>query len=312
MTFEATLEACGLLIERRLGEWLSADRQPNAPAHLLDAIRYAALGGGKRFRPFLVIETARMLGLPADAALDAGAALECVHCYSLVHDDLPAMDDDDIRRGRPTVHRRFGEATAILVGDALLTLAFEIAASPSAHSDPAVRNELLSRLAQAAGSAGMVGGQMLDLAAEGRFASDGGEIAVGQRLPLTLSRQAVERLQSLKTGALISFGVEAGAILGRAGPGERQTLGQYASALGRAFQLSDDLLDAEGDASVIGKATAKDGNRGKATLVGLLDIAGARQELARLEAEATSALACFGDRARTLVAAAHFMAKRRS
>jgi farnesyl diphosphate synthase len=312
MSFEEALAACGQMVEERLAFWLAKERHAGAPAGLLEAMRYSALGGGKRFRPFLVIETARMLGVAPKASLDAACALECVHCYSLVHDDLPAMDDDDLRRGRPTSHKRFGEAAAILAGDGLLTLAFEILSSPSCHADAGVRAELVLGLAKAAGPAGMVGGQMRDLAAEGRFTADGREVAASQRKPLVLNRTAIERLQAMKTGALMAFGVQAGAILGRASADERRALSAYATALGAAFQLSDDLLDAEGDAALVGKALAKDAGRGKGTLVEVLGIASAREELRRLEVEAVSALDPLGKRSGDLADAARFMARRKA
>ena len=198
------------------------------PARLLAAMRHAALGGGKRLRPFILIESARLFGRTTTQALGAAAALECVHCYSLVHDDLPAMDDDDLRRGRPTVHKAFDEATAILAGDALLTLAFAVLADPATDPDPAVRAELVASLAAAAGLGGMAGGQMLDLA--------GGGAARGEA--------DIRLMQAMKTGALFRAAAEAGAILGRAGAAEREGLAAFGAALGLAFQLADDLIDA--------------------------------------------------------------------
>jgi farnesyl diphosphate synthase len=257
-------------------------------------MRHAVLGGGKRLRPFLVLESARLFGVPDEAALNAAAALECIHCYSLVHDDLPAMDDDDLRRGRPTVHKAFDEATAILAGDSLLTLAFEILADPSTHPHPLVRSELALQLARNAGRAGMAGGQMLDLEAAGQ----------------ELGEAEVLRLQSMKTGALIRFACEAGAILAEAGEAQRQTLLGYGEALGLAFQLADDLLDVEGDATVVGKAVAKDSEAGKGTIVALIGVAAARRKLDELEARAVDSLAPFGEAAATLRAAAHFVANR--
>jgi farnesyl diphosphate synthase len=295
-TFNRRLHDCASLIDRRLDEWLTNTvRDPFIPDRLNNAMRYAVLGGGKRLRPFLVLESARLCGLADEAALNAGAALECVHCYSLAHDDLPAMDDDDLRRGRPTVHKAFDEATAILAGDALLTLAFEILADPSTHPDPAVRSALTLGLARSAGRAGMVGGQMLDLQAP-----SGG-----------LGEAEIMRLQSMKTGALIAFACEAGAILAGAGKAHRQALLDYGEALGVAFQLADDLLDVEGDAALVGKAVAKDKDAGKATLVSLIGAGPARQRLAQLEARACDALTPFGDAAETLRAAAHFVANRK-
>jgi farnesyl diphosphate synthase len=295
-TFNRRLHDCASLIDRRLDEWLTnSDRDPYIPARLNNAMRYAVLGGGKRLRPFLVMESARLCGMADEAAINVGAALECVHCYSLVHDDLPAMDDDDLRRGRPTVHKAFDEATAILAGDALLTLAFEILADPVTHADAAIRSALALGLARSAGRAGMAGGQMLDLEAPGA----------------RLGEAEILRLQSMKTGALITFACEAGAILAGAAEAQRQALLEYGRALGVAFQLADDLLDVEGDAALVGKALAKDHDAGKATLVSLIGPQAARQRLSEMEARARDALAPFGEAAATLSTAAHFVANRK-
>ena len=248
-------------------------------------MRYSSLGGGKRFRPFLVVECAALFDVPRPQALMAGAALECVHCYSLVHDDLPAMDNDDLRRGQPTAHKAFDEATAILAGDGLLTFAFDILSRPQTHPDPAVRIELVSALARASGLGGMVGGQMLDLAAEGRFGGSG---------PQRLGEKEVLALQAMKTGALLRFACEAGGMLGSANAAQRQALARYGSAVGKAFQIADDLLDLEGDPALVGKSTGKDAEAGKATMVDLLGAAGAKARLAELVAEAEQALAPFG------------------
>jgi farnesyl diphosphate synthase len=264
-------------------------------------MRYASLGAGKRFRPFLVVESAALFGVPRQQALAVGAALECVHCYSLVHDDLPAMDNDALRRGRPTVHKAFDEATAILAGDGLLTFAFDILSRPETHSSPAVRIDLVTTLARAAGLGGMAGGQMLDLAAEGRF--DGGQ---AQRLGET----EVVTLQAMKTGALLSFACRSGGILGEAPQPKRAALERYGSAVGRAFQIADDLLDVEGDPALVGKQTGKDAEAGKATMVGILGTQGAKARLRMLVAEAASALAPFGDAASILIDAARFVAER--
>jgi farnesyl diphosphate synthase len=271
------------------------------PQRLLEAMRYASLGAGKRFRPFLVVESAALFGVPRQQALSVGAALECVHCYSLVHDDLPAMDNDALRRGRPTVHKAFDEATAILAGDGLLTFAFDILSRPQTHPNPAVRIELVMALARAAGLGGMAGGQMLDLAAEGRF--EGGRV---QRLGET----EVVTLQAMKTGALLSFGCRSGGILGEAPQAERAALERYGSAVGRAFQIADDLLDVEGDPALVGKQTGKDADAGKATMVGILGVDGAKARLKLLVAEAASALAPFGQAASILIEAARFVAER--
>ena len=273
------------------------------PARLLDAMRYASLEGGKRFRPFLVVETANLFGVTRSQSLMVGAALECVHCYSLVHDDLPAMDDDALRRGRPTVHKAFDEATAILAGDSLLTLAFDILSRPETHPDAAIRVELISALAKAAGVGGMAGGQMLDLAAEGRFAN-------GVQSPLAFDD--IKILQSMKTGALLSFACASGGILGNARPQARAALARYGSAIGEAFQIADDLLDVSGDPATVGKATGKDAAAHKATFVSLLGVAGARERLNALVDEAESALTSLGEDGSVLKAAAHFIANRQN
>lgn len=293
-SFKQRLEAHASLIETRLGEWLTPKPAGGAPERLLSAMRHAALGGGKRLRPHLLIESAGLFGLPPDDALDAAAALECVHCYSLIHDDLPAMDDDDLRRGRPTVHKAFDEATAILAGDALLTLAFEILCAPSPFPSPAVRAELALELARAAGMSGMAGGQMSDLQAPGQNLGEGD----------------IWRLQSMKTGALIAFACEAGAILAQAKPGERKALKAYGVILGRAFQLADDLIDVEGDRRTAGKATGKDQAAGKATIVALMGTDAARALLLDFEHEAAAALSLLGGRAAPLIDTAHFVVHR--
>jgi len=264
------------------------------PPRLLAAMRYAALGGGKRLRPFILIESARLFGRATNDALGAAAALECVHCYSLVHDDLPAMDDDALRRGQPTVHRAFDEATAILAGDALLTLAFAVLADPATDPDPAVRAELTASLAAAAGLGGMAGGQMLDLAGGGAARGDA----------------EIRLMQAMKTGALFRHAAEAGAILGRAGDKERAGLAAFGAALGLAFQLADDLIDATASQAAAGKATAKDAARGKATLVAIHGIAGAMTLLDAAVNEALTILRPFGSRADMLREAARFVAAR--
>jgi farnesyl diphosphate synthase len=271
------------------------------PERLLAAMRHAVLAGGKRLRPYLVVETARLFGVPDDRSIRAAAALELVHCYSLVHDDLPAMDDDDVRRGRPTVHKAFDEASAILAGDGLLTLAFDVMADEAVDPDPAIRIALVSALARASGLGGMAGGQMLDLAAEGRF---------GDGRPQALSDADIRRLQAMKTGALIRFGCVAGAILGRASASEREALDAYGAIIGLAFQIADDLIDHEGDAASAGKATGKDAARGKGTLVSLNGAAWAREELSRLVHEAENKVAAFGAKAERLKEAARFIAMR--
>jgi len=297
MTFLQRLGAAASLIEQRLAELL-AECGPEKGERLTAAMQHALLGGGKRFRPFLVIETARLFGLETPAARDAATAFECVHCYSLVHDDLPSMDDDDVRRGRPTVHRAFDEWTAILAGDALLTLAFEIIARPDTHADAAARAELALLLSRAAGARGMVLGQMLDLEAEKR-----GE-------PENPTAAHVRRLQALKTGALLAAACEAGAVLARASDDQRLALRRYGESLGLAFQIADDLLDAEGNAETVGKATGKDATAGKATFVALVGADAARTELTAAVAAAEKELAPFGAKAATLIEAARFAASR--
>jgi len=296
-----TAEAVERLLEALLSAGPAAGEIAR-PARLVAAMRHGALGGGKRLRPFLTVATARLFGTPTDQALRAGTAVELLHCYSLVHDDLPAMDDDDLRRGRPTVHKAFDEATAILAGDALLTLAFEVLADEATHGDGAVRAALVATLARASGLGGMVGGQMLDLAAEGRFEE--------QRGPL--SEAAIRRLQAMKTGALLAASVEIGARLGGADAAALEALGRYGRALGATFQVADDILDVESDATRMGKATAKDADKGKATLIGALGLDGAKRERDRLSDEAVAALSGFGDEADVLRAAAHFAAQRKS
>jgi farnesyl diphosphate synthase len=271
------------------------------PARLLEAMRYSSLSGGKRIRPLLVVASGDLFGVPRQRSLMAGAALEFIHCYSLVHDDLPAMDNDDMRRGRPTTHKAFDEATAILAGDGLLTLAFDVATRPAVHPEAEVRVNLVGALARAAGIGGMVGGQLLDLAAEGRFA-DG--------KPQALDETAISTLQAMKTGALLQFACAAGAILGKASVAEREALDRYGMAVGKAFQIADDLLDVEGDSATLGKAAGKDATAGKATLVGILGIATSKARLRTLVSEAGAALAPFGERAQTLVETAKFIAER--
>lgn len=269
------------------------------PERLLAAMRHAVLAGGKRLRPFLAVETARLLGRTGDGPLRAGTAIELLHGYSLVHDDLPSMDDDDLRRGKPTVHKAFDDATAILAGDALQTLAFEVLADPATDADGSVRADLVLGLARAAGLAGMVGGQMLDLAAEGRYGA------------AVLDESGVRRLQAMKTGAILAFAVEAGAILGRADPAARARLLAFGRALGAAFQVADDILDREASTEALGKRAGKDKDKGKGTLVDLLGLEGARAESRRLVDEALGALSVFGPEADLLREAARFTAERR-
>ena len=287
------------LLERLLAPAVVAGERLR-PARLLEAMRYASLGGGKRLRPFLVVETAKLFGAPRRQALMVAAALECVHCYSLVHDDLPAMDNDALRRGRPTAHKAFDEATAILAGDGLLTFAFDILSRPQTHQDPALRVRLISALARAAGIGGMAGGQMLDLAAEGRYASP------------KLDFDDIKDLQAMKTGALLLFACSGGAILGKANRKELAAVERYGATVGEAFQVADDLLDVEGDAATVGKATGKDTAAHKATFVSLLGVNGAREHLKTLVRKAEKAISPFGKDAEVLKVAANFIANRRS
>ncbi|HVV60671.1 MAG TPA: farnesyl diphosphate synthase [Pseudolabrys sp.] len=306
MLFQQRLEAVAADTEALLDRLLRADPADGEharPARLLDAMRYASLGGGKRIRPFLVVESASLFGVARQHALMVAAALECVHCYSLAHDDLPAMDNDDLRRGRPTAHKAFDEATAILAGDGLLTFAFDILSRPETHANAEIRIVLVSALARAAGLGGMAGGQMLDLAAEGRFANGG---------PQLLEFNDVKSLQAMKTGALLQFASESGAILGQAGDKARDALVRYGATIGEAFQVADDLLDIEGDPEIVGKATGKDAAAHKATFVSLLGVEGARERLNALVSDAEAAIAPFGDDGAILKAAAHFIANRRT
>jgi farnesyl diphosphate synthase len=292
-------------VESLLGRLLGAaplDLERARPDRLMEAMRYGSMGGGKRFRPFLVVASANLFGVPRERALMAGAALECIHCYSLVHDDLPAMDNDDLRRGRPTTHKKFDDATAILAGDGLLTLAFDILSRAETHPSAEVRVKLVTALARMSGLGGMVGGQMLDLAAEGRF--DGRMKQLGEQDVLTL--------QAMKTGALIRFGCIAGAVLGEGDDKQYAALDRYGQIVGQAFQIADDLLDIEGDAATLGKAAQKDAAAGKATIASLLGVDKARARLRGLVDEAATVLKPFGARADVLKTAARFVAERKA
>jgi farnesyl diphosphate synthase len=301
--FAARLADSQAGIERELEILLSLE--PNLgelarPKRLLEAMRYATLGGGKRLRPFLTVETAVALGRTDKGPIRAGAAIECIHAYSLIHDDLPAMDDDDLRRGRPTTHRAFDEATAILAGDGLQALAFEIMADPATDSNAEVRVALCLGLARASGLTGMVGGQQLDIDAEQSTAP--------------LSVDEIRLLQAMKTGALLKFSVEAGAILAGADTKARGALGVYGRAIGAAFQIADDILDVESDAATLGKRTGKDAEQNKGTLVGALGLERARRELDRLVDEAISSIdaAGLGADGDLLRATARFVAMRKN
>lgn len=300
-TFTERLVEAAKIVEASLEALLSdnpAHGEIVRPPRLMAAMRHAALGGGKRLRPFLTIEAARLFDVEGQGSLRAGSAIELLHCYSLVHDDLPSMDDDDLRRGRPTVHKAYDEATAILVGDALQTLAFEVLADPATAEDPAVRSDLVLGLARASGLGGMVGGQLLDLSAEGRYGA------------ASLSEADVRQLQMMKTGAILTFSVEAGAILGKADAAARQNLVEYGRALGAAFQVADDILDREASAEALGKRTGKDQEKGKATLVDLLGMEGAKRECRQLVEKADAALDRFGDKAKILREAVRFVVER--
>ncbi len=269
---------------------------PDLEARVYQAMRYSALAPGKRLRPFLVLAGAGLFGVARQSGLQVAAAIEMVHAYSLVHDDLPAMDDSDLRRGRPTCHREFDEATAVLAGDGLLTAAFETLAHPDTHGDPAVRCELVAALAAAAGAAGMVGGQMIDLIAEQQ----------------SLDIGAITRLQRMKTGALIAFACEAGAILSKVSAEPRTALRGYAHDLGLAFQIADDLLDVEGSAAETGKPVGADAAAGKATFVSILGVERARAQAELLIRQAVTHLDLFGGRAELLREAARFAISRRT
>jgi len=276
---EPALKEAGIFMEEVLGELLP---QPvGAEERLIEAMRYATLGGGKRFRAFLVLQSGRLFGVDRRALSRVAAAIEMVHAYSLVHDDLPSMDNDDMRRGKPSTHKHFDEATAILAGDALLTLAFSVLSDQETHPDPHVRCDLMSRFTQAAGWHGMVGGQMIDIESQGK------PVDAGQ----------ITRLQRSKTGALISFSCEAGAIMGRASHQVRQSLLNFAQDVGLAYQIADDLLDVEGEPGQMGKAARKDRIAGKATFVTILGPERARAQAQLLASQASRHLDMFDEKA---------------
>ncbi len=298
-TFETRLKNSAAEIEALLDLLLSPAVLPHEiarPDLLRNAMHYAVLNGGKRLRPFLVVESATLLRGNRQAALRVGAALECIHCYSLVHDDLPAMDDDNLRRGKPTVHIKFDEATAILAGDSLLTYAFDIIAAPETDLPDRSKTELVLAIARAAGLGGMAGGQALDLAAEKQAPDEAG----------------IVRLQAMKTGALIRFACEAGAIIAGASAENRQRLRRFGEKIGLAFQLADDILDLTSDSQTMGKATGKDAARGKGTLVALHGMEWAEKQLRRHVEDAEEQLAPYGEHAALLITAAHFIAERKS
>ena len=296
--FSDCLERHAAAVEQTLTSIL--DEQGHIPERLKEAMGLAVMGGGKRFRPFLVIESARLFDVPAQQTLRTAATLELMHCYSLVHDDLPAMDNDRLRRGRPTVWAAFDEWTAILAGDALLTLCFEVLSDARTHAVAGVRGELVAALAKAAGARGMVGGQMLDLMADKR----------GEPAEPTLDH--VKQIQAMKTGALIRFAAEAGAILGEASDAKRTALAAFGDKLGVVFQIADDLLDVTGDAETVGKATGKDAAAGKATQVSLMGIEAARETLDQLAQGAIQDLAPFGAAGSVLANAVRFASERKN
>ncbi|MBI1250670.1 MAG: polyprenyl synthetase family protein [Alphaproteobacteria bacterium] len=270
-------------------------RAQGPEARLISAMRYAALAGGKRLRPFLTLETGRVFDADETALLRTAVAIECIHTYSLVHDDLPCMDDDDLRRGQPTVHVEYDEATAVLAGDALLTIAFEILADPATHPDPQMRCKLIAGLAKASGAQGMVGGQAIDMAGAG----DEGDLI------------AVTRMNRMKTGALISFAVDAGALIGVASEEDRHALARYGHDIGLAFQLADDLLDLRGNVTEMGKAAQKDQDAGKANFVTILGPEAAEARVRLLAAQAKGHLGAFGPRGRILAEVVDFVLDRR-
>jgi len=293
--FVARLNACAQAVEAALGQVLAElESEDRVPARLLAAMRHGSLGGGKRLRPFLLQETAQLFGVSREASLFAALAVEAVHCYSLIHDDLPAMDDDDLRRGRPTVHKAFDDATAILAGDALLTHAFGLLADPRCHSDAGVRISLVGELVLGSGAGGMVGGQMRDIE--------------GETTPLDAN--GISRMQAMKTGALIRASVRMGAVVGGAPDAEFAALTQYAEAAGRAFQLADDLLDVTATSARLGKATGKDAAKNKQTLVAQIGVEGARRQLTQIVGEAIEVLSPFGPRAEVLRQTALYFAAR--
>ena len=292
VSLKPALDGIAADIDRLFGALLTVPE--DSRARLYEAMRYAAIGGGKRLRPLLVVAGCSLFHVDRERALRVGLAVECVHVYSLIHDDLPCMDDDDLRRGKPTVHRAYDECTAILAGDSLHALAFEVLAAEATHEDPFVRSELVAELARAAGPAGMAGGQMMDLAAE----------------EMTLDIASVTRLQKLKTGALIGFCLEGAAIMGRIPPEGRTGLRGYARDVGLAFQIADDLLDAEGKQERTGKRVGKDEAAGKETFVSLLGVDRARQQAALLVDQAIAYLQPYGEEADLLRAIARFAVER--
>lgn len=292
LTFEHALGEVAKTVNVMMNHVLPVASGPEKK--VMEAMKYGVMNGGKRVRPFLVLASAKLFNVSEISALRVAAAIEMLHSYSLIHDDLPAMDDSDLRRGQPTVHKKFDEATAILAGDGLLTLAFEILSDPATHSDPGVRSDLVLALAKAAGADGMVGGQMMDIEAE----------------HMNLDIGAITRLQRMKTGAIINFSCEAGAILGKAADQSRQALRAYANDLGLAFQIVDDLLDVVGKEDAVGKSVGRDQQAGKATFVSILGIERAKSQAKLLAEQAKGHLSVFEDRADLLKAMADFVVNR--
>ncbi len=294
VSIETALNDAAMSVNRKLTELIKPVE--GAEARVIEAMRYATMVGGKRIRPYLLMNSAAIFDVHDEYALRAAAAIEMLHCYSLVHDDLPAMDNSDLRRGKPTTHKQFDEATAILAGDGLLTMAFEVLSHPETHPDGDVRAQLCYALAVSGGANGMVGGQMIDLWAENQ------QLDIG----------AITRLQRMKTGDIIAFSCEAGAILGHASKEQRHALIGYAHDLGLAFQIVDDLLDAEGDAAETGKPTGADAAAGKATFVSILGLERARQQAKLLGDQAKAHLEIFGAKADALRWMSDFVINRKS
>ncbi|NKB54224.1 MAG: polyprenyl synthetase family protein [Rhizobiaceae bacterium] len=298
-SLQQTLKTTAQVVNQRLDQILTLEADEGElvrPPKLVAAMRHGLLNGGKRLRPFLVIQSAALFGVDQSRSLQTACALECLHSYSLVHDDLPQMDDDDLRRGQPTVHKAYDEATAILAGDALLTLAFDLITDEKCHGDSGVRCELANLLARASGMDGMIGGQMLDLEAEAQSPGETG----------------IRVMQQMKTGALIQFACTAGAVLGQASNIDRSRLAHFGNTIGLAFQLADDLLDVTSNAETMGKAVGKDAGRGKGTLIGLLGVSEVRELLSKAVEEAVDCLSEFGAEADILRQTAHYVVERRN
>lgn len=295
-TFQTRLHTVATEMETVLAQILPEPAGPQS--RIMDAMAYALLDGGKRLRPFLLIEAAKMLGAENSGIWQAAAALECVHVYSLIHDDLPCMDDDDLRRGKPTVHKAYDEALAVLAGDALLTLAFEILGRDGVHPDAEVRLKLITELAENSGSHGMIGGQVIDI------------YAGGNDQKTIMDEALITQLQALKTGALIHYAVIAGGRLAGASDEDLQNLSTYADALGLAFQIRDDILDVEGDSTLMGKRTNKDAGLGKATFVSIHGLEGAKKKALKLGERAKAALEPYGEKADILCSTVDFVLNR--